>query len=200
MSSDVMNTQGVNDGEPLIAPKNMTPEQSSTISTFSNQLCREMKLSTLAAHCLRELDHYRQGDPYMDTYGVELLRRATVHDDLEARLWVQHCFGGLVRSWLHHHPEREVACCLENEETYVAQAFERFWYATIANQRLEFNQLITALHYLRASLHGAIIDKIRADALPREYLLQETRETQVENITTSSEAWEISQDDAHKST
>jgi len=153
-----------------------------------------MRLPALAALCLGEIDHYRRGEPYTDTYGVELLRRATVEDDQEAWLWVQHCFGGLVRAWLHRHPKRAAACRLESEENYVAQAFERFWQATTANQRVGFSTLAAALRYLRASLHGAILDTLRAYALPREVSLPEPGESgepQVEESTESSEVWEV---------
>ncbi len=159
MISDVMDPHCVNDGEPSTAPKSMTPEQSSPVSLLSNPLCREMSLPALAAHCLREIDNYRRGEPSTDTYGVELLRRATVEDDQEAWVWVQHCFGGLVRSWLHRHSNREAACRLESEENYVAQAFERFWQATTANQRVEFSTLAAALQYL-VSKHRAYSQEI----------------------------------------
>jgi DNA-directed RNA polymerase specialized sigma24 family protein len=194
MISDVMDPHCVSDREPSTAPKSIPTEQSSPISLLSNQLCREMRLPALAAHCLREINHYRRGEPYMDTYAVELLRRATVEDDQEAWLWVHHCFGGLVQAWLHRHPKREAACRLESEATYVSQAFERFWQSTTANQRVEFGTLAAALQYLRASLHGAILDTLRAYARPREVALPEPGEPgepHVEESTESSEVWEI---------
>ena len=192
MNYDVMDPQS--DRELSTAPKSITTERSSPVSLPSNPLCREMRLPALAAHCLREIDHYRRGEPYTDTYAVELLRRATVEDDQEAWLWVQHCFGGLVRAWLHRHPKREAACRLESEENYVAQAFERFWQATTAYQRVEFSTLAAALQYLHASLHGAILDTLRAYVLPREVSLPEPGEPgepHVEESTESSEVWEV---------
>ena len=191
MIYEVMNTHGVNDGEPPTAPKNMTPERSSPVSLLSNPLCREMCLPALATQCLREIDHYRRGEPSTDTYGVELLRRATVEDDQEAWVWVQHCFGELVRGWLHRHPKREAACHLESEETYVVLAFERFWQATTSNQRVEFSRLAAALQYLRASLHGAILDTLRASVRPREVSWPEPGESQVEDSADTSEVFEV---------
>jgi hypothetical protein len=108
-----------------------------------------------------EIDNYRRGELWTDEYGLELLRRATLQGDQEAWAWMQHCFSGLVRGWLRHHPKREAACRLESEENYVAQAFERFWLATACNQQLEFNTLAAALRYLRASLNGVILDTLR---------------------------------------
>src|SRR5712692_6493337 len=191
MSSEVMDTHWVNDGEPPTARKDMTPGRPSPVSVLSTPLCSEMSLSALAAQCLREIDHYCQGEPSTDTYGVELLRRATVEDDQEAWVWVQHCFGELVRGWLHRHPKRETACHLESEETYVALAFERFWQATTSNQRVEFSQLAAALQYLRTSLHGAILDTLRAHARPGEVSWPEPGESQVEDSADSSEVFEI---------
>ena len=194
MIFDVRDIHWVNDGEPPTDLKNMTIEQSSPVFPLSNPLCREMSLPALAAQCLMEIDHYRRGEPSTDTYGLELLRRATVEDDQEAWAWVQHCFGGLVRGWLHRHPKQATACRLESEETYVALAFERFWQATTSNQQLEFNRLAAALQYLRASLHGAILDTLRAYARPREVSLPEPGEPgepHVEDSIESSEVWEV---------
>lgn len=94
-------------------------EQLSPASPLSNQKCWEMGLPVLAAQCLRELNNYRQGEPCTDIYGLELLRRAIKQSDQEAWVWVQHCFSGLVRGWLHRHPQRELACSLESEENYI---------------------------------------------------------------------------------
>ena len=168
MIDELMNTSYANDGEPFIAPKSLSAEGSSPGSFLSNPLCSEMSIPVLAARCLRELDDYRRGEPCTDMYGVELFRRATMQDSQEAWTSVHHCFGGMVRDWLRCHPSREAACRLESEEHYVAQAFERFWQATASHQRIEFNRLSAVLQYLRASLHGIILDTLRAYAWPGE--------------------------------
>jgi hypothetical protein len=82
-----------------------------------------------------------------------------------------------------------VACRLESEENYVAQAFERFWQATAFNQRVEFSTLAAALQYLRASLNGAILDMLRAYARPREVSLLVPGEPLVEDSSDNSEFW-----------
>ncbi len=95
---------------------------------------------------------------------------------------------------LLRHPKREVACRLESEENYVAQAFERFWQATAFNQRVEFSTLAAALQYLRASLNGTILDMLRAYARPREISLPgpgEPGEPLVEDSSDHSEVWDI---------
>jgi len=147
----------------------------------------------LAAQCLGELSTYRRGEPCTETYGLELLRRATVQGDPEAWAWVRHCFRELVLDWLHRHPSREAACRLESEEHYVAQAFERFCQATTVTQRVEFSRLAPALQYLRASLNGAILNTLRAYSRPRAVSLQEPGEPAMEDHPDSSELWEILQ-------
>jgi hypothetical protein len=88
---------------------------------------------------------------------------------------------------------REVACRLESEEHYVAQAFERFWQATAFNQQVEFSTLAAALQFLRASLNGAILDTLRTYTRSREVSLPEPgepREPRVEDNTENSEVWQ----------
>jgi hypothetical protein len=114
MIYDLMNTGCAEDGEPSNSAEDIPAEQLSPVSLLSNPLCCEMSLPELAAQCLRELDNYRRGEPCTETYGLELLRRATFQDNQEAWVWVQHCFGGMVRGWLRRHPKREVACRLES--------------------------------------------------------------------------------------
>jgi len=193
MVYDLMDTGCVEDGEPSNVPVGIPAERFSPASFLSNSLYCEMGLPELAAQCLRELDRYRRGEPCTDTYGLELLHRATFQNDQEAWAWVQHCFGGMVRGWLRRHPQREAASRLESEENYVAQAFERFWQATAFNQRVEFSTLAAALQYLRASLNGAILDMLRAYVRPGEVSLPgpgEPGELLVEDSIDDSEVWE----------
>ena len=150
----------------------------------------EMSLPVLAARCLCEIDNYRRGKPYTEMYGLELLHRAIMLSDQEAWVWVQQCFEGMVHGWVRRHPKRAVACRLESEENYVAQAFERFWQATAFNQQLEFRTLAAALQYLRASVNGAILDTLRTYARPGEVPLPEPgeqREPYMEDVTSSRE-------------
>jgi DNA-directed RNA polymerase specialized sigma24 family protein len=189
-----MDTHCTNDGEPSTAPGGIPTERLSPVSLLSNPLYGEMSLPVLAAHCIRELNTYHRGEPCTESYSVELLRRATVQGDQEAWTWVQHCFGGVVLNWLRRHPQRAHACRLESDEYYVAQAFERFWQATALNQRMDFSTLAAALGYLRASVEGAILDRLRASARPREIsrpVPGEPGEPLVEDAPSSSEVWDI---------
>src|SRR5438067_1978131 len=190
MVYDLMDTGCAEDREPSYMAENIPAERLSPVSFLSNSLCCEMSLPELATQCLRELGNYRRGEPCTDTYGLELLRRATFQDNQEAWAWVQHCFGGLVRDWLRRHPQREVACRLESEENYVSQTFERFWQAIAFNHRVEFSTLAAALQNLRASLHGAILDMLRAYARPREISLPGPGEPLVQDSSDNSEVWE----------
>src|SRR5207302_5406887 len=76
---------------------------------------------------------------------------------------------------------------------YVAQTFERFWQATALTQKVAFNTLAAALRYLHLSLNGAILDSLRSNARSREVSLPEPGEPYIEDVTSSSEVWEIIQ-------
>ncbi len=194
MEYELMVTGRVDEGEPSTAPGSTPAERSIPDFLLSRPRYSEMSLPVLAAHCIRELNKFRRREPCTDTYGIELLRRATVQGNQEAWTWVQHCFGEVVLNWLRRHPKRAYACRLESEEHYVALAFERFWQATASNQQVEFSTLAAALQYLRASLNGAILDTLRADARRREIPLPEPGEPgepHMEDVTFSSEVWDI---------
>jgi hypothetical protein len=100
MVYDLIDADSVEDGEPSNDAAGITAERFSPASFLSNPLCCEMSIPDLTAQCLRELGTYRRGEPCTDEYGLELLRRATFQDNQEAWMWMQHCFGGMVRAWL----------------------------------------------------------------------------------------------------
>jgi DNA-directed RNA polymerase specialized sigma24 family protein len=75
-------------------------------------------------------------------------------------------------------------------------AFARFWQATTVTQQVEFETLAAAMWYLRASLHGAILDTLRAYARPKEVPLPESGEPGepfTEEPAEASEVWEVLQ-------
>jgi DNA-directed RNA polymerase specialized sigma24 family protein len=189
-----MDTPCTNDGKPSTAPGRIPTERLSPVSLLSNPLYGEMSLPLLAAHCIRELNTYRRGEPCTDRYGIELLLRATVQGDQEAWAWVQHCFGGVVLNWLRNHPRREVLSQLDSEDNCVAQAFERFWYATACQRQVTFSSLAAALHYLRLCLNSTLIDTLRAHMRPREVPLSapyEAAERFFEPPEEAHECWEV---------
>ena len=196
MKQDAFDTSNVVEKEQRIILQSVPVEPASPVISFKEAAYKTLSNEALAAQCSREIDNYRKGEPWTDEYGLELLRRAIVQGDQEAWVGVQHCFNGLVRRWLRRHPKREVACRLESEENYVAQSFERFWQATALTRHVEFNTLAAALQYLRASLNGAILDTLRAYARPAEVSLPEPGEPgepSMEDVTESSELWEVLQ-------
>lgn len=156
-------------------------------------LC-SMSVAALAARCVTEMDKYRRGEPQSDQYCVELLRRALVQRDHEAWENVQQCFTEVMQRWMHSYPMRELACRHDSEENYIAQAFTRFWIATVVHQKVEFRTVASALRYLRASLNAAVLDTLRAYARPKEMPLPEHEE--LNGLYTSDqddagEVWEV---------
>lgn len=187
-----MDRRGTDDGEHFLTPQHVASKRSSPVSRT-----REPVRSTMcfSAQCRREISMDCCGDPSTDEHDVELFRRATVQGDQDARAWVQQCLSEVVHDWLRRHPSREAACRLESEEHYVAQTFEHFWQATV-QQQVTFRTLGGALQYLRASLHGAILDTLRTYSRPGEVALPEPGEPgepQAEDVTSSSEVWDILQ-------
>jgi hypothetical protein len=189
-----MDISGTEDAETSSTPESVPSEQSSPDLLLSDLQCSEMNLQLLAARCFRELNNYRKGEPYSDSYGVELLRRATVQGEQDARMWVQYCFKEVVLNWLQLNPRMVVVCRLESEENFVTLAFERFWLVTTSNQQMEFRTLACAMQYLRASVLGMILDTLRRYSRPREISLPDSGESgepcgEVE--TSCSEVWDI---------
>jgi hypothetical protein len=109
---------------------------------------------------------------------------------------MQRCYSGMVLDWLYRHPCGTVACRLEREANFVAQAFERFWEVNALTQNVDFTTPAAALQYLRACLNGAILNTLRNYALSRAWLLPEAGEPgepHMGETTDNSEVWEILQ-------
>lgn len=196
MKQGIPGTSCADEEDQCTALQSTTAEPSSPAFPFNEAACKALRVQVLATQCSREIDKNRQGEPWTEEVVLELLRCATVQRDQEAWTGVQHCFGGLVRSWLRRHPRRKIAYRLESDENFVAQTFEHFWQATTLTQRLEFNSFAAELQYLRASLNRVILDTLRAFARPREVPLPEPGEVgepHVEDNTNSYEVWETLQ-------
>jgi hypothetical protein len=150
-----------------------------------------MDVKVLVDHCVREIDNYRQGASCNEKYCLELFRRATAQRDPLAWEALQQCLHEIVLCWVRRHPQREVACRFDSEGNYVACAFARFWLATIYRQQVEFNTLAAALSYLRASVHGAMLDALRTYSRPQEIALPDAEEAGAEQQTEGGELWEV---------
>lgn len=197
---DVIHTPCMDGAEQPVPPQNVPSERlSPTFLVSAAPSFSAMSTSALAKLCTREIDHYRNGEPTDERFGLELFRRAIVQADQEAWASLQQCYNELVLNWLHRHPGREVACRLEPEENYVAQTFERFWLTTAHHQKLVFKSLAAALQYLRMSLNSTIIDTLRTYSRPKEVPLPEPgtpgeAEPFVEDTPDSDDLWELLRD------
>ncbi|HLX39512.1 MAG TPA: hypothetical protein VKR42_03230, partial [Ktedonobacteraceae bacterium] len=103
-------------------------------------------------------------------------------------------FSTTVVMWIRRHADREAACRLNSEEDYVALAFQRFWKTSVSsNQKLEFDNLASALAYLRSCVNGAIVDALRGQL--KEAILPESgfEEPVAPEDETHSEIWEAVQ-------
>ncbi|GLV59881.1 hypothetical protein KDH_67050 [Dictyobacter sp. S3.2.2.5] len=143
-----------------IPPPVLTPCYTSTVSSMS--------LLELVRFCKQEMVNYCRGEVGDDCYALEIFRRAMKLHDAQAWDALQQCFSGIVHTWMRRHSKRERAYALDSEENYVAQAFTRFWQASVNNSELKFTSLASALNYLRASLNGAIMDTLRVYTHPNE--------------------------------
>ena len=192
---DVIHTPCMDDAEQSATPQHLPSKRLSPVSLVSAAPpLSEMSTSALAESCIRENDHYRNGESNDEQFGLELFRRAILQDDQDAWAGLQQCYSELVLNWLRRHPGREVACRLDPEENYVAQTFERFWLTTAHHQKLAFKSLAAALQYLRMSLNSTIVDALRSYMRPKEVPLPEPGtpgELLVEDTLDSDDLWEL---------
>ena len=141
-----------------------------------------MSTAALLDHCMNEINLYHRGDLQGDTYCVELLRRASLQKDQDAWQAVQQCLSETVRGWLDSHPHREIACCIDKEEHYVTQAFERFFQATVHEQKI-FSTLADALLSLRTYLNSALLDALRVSSRSHKIMLPGRSEAEHSKVT-----------------
>lgn len=151
-----------------LPPPVLTPSYTPIVSSMS--------LLELMRSCKEEMGNYCRGEVGDDCYALEIFRRAMKLHDAQAWDVLQQCFSGIVHTWMRRHSKRERAYALDSEENYVAQAFTRFWQASVNNSELKFNSLASALNYLRASLNGAIMDTLRVYTHPNEIPLPDVND------------------------
>ena len=161
------------------------------------ELPKGMSLPMLADRCMSEIKNYRSGEASSDRYCLEIFRRAMLEHDNAAWALLQDSFMGYMLSSFRRHPRRQAASHLDSPENYVAEAFRRFWLATVHNQQLEFSTLGAALRYLQMCLDGAIKDTLRAYSRPKETTLPESGIPGEPTMDDSADArglWEIIED------
>ncbi len=160
-----------------------------------NNLPGNMSLASLAERCTCEMNKYRRKETSDDQYCLEIFRRAVILRDGEAWAVLQRQFGENVRIWLSRHPNRDAALRHDGEQSYIDDAFRRFWQA-VSEQRLTFHTLASALSYLHLCLNCAIMDALRAYSRPKEeplpdYGQSDTDEPAVEDSYQEGELWEV---------
>ena len=150
-----------------------------------------MTNNMLAAYCMQEIDNFRRGDPSTGEYCLELLCRMTIEDNLEACEIAQKCLSETVRGWIKHHPSSTIAADLDNEESYIAQTFTRFYQASVS-KRVHFGCLFDVLQCLKAILNSVILNTLRNYSRPHEILPSHTGDIEVAATihSNSSEVWE----------
>jgi hypothetical protein len=100
-------------------------------------------------------------DDLTEAYILTLMHRAIIQDDPQARVEFELCFGKTMHGWLHRHPLWETACRYGNEEYYMSLAFEQFQQSA-TRQLVAFRTITEAFAYLRVSLHGVLLETLRA--------------------------------------
>ena len=116
---------------------------------------------------IRSINVRGDGDETFEVSSLQLLRRAIAHGDQDAWATFQQCLEETLLTWLHVHPSREAACRGLCEKDLVVQAFERFRQAAVQAQ-MAFETLAGLLVYLRAHLHGVILERLRTLSQPNE--------------------------------
>ena len=79
------------------------------MSVNMEDLPAHMSLTALAERCMREIEKYRQKQPYNDQYCLEIFHRAMVTHDLDAWDLLQVRFSPIVRAWMRNHAQRDAA-------------------------------------------------------------------------------------------
>ena len=100
-------------------------------------------------------------DDLTEAYILTLMHRAIIQDDPQARVEFELCFGKTMHGWLHRHPLWETACRYGNEEYYMSLVFEQFQQSA-TRQLVAFRTIMEALASLRVSLHGVLLETLRA--------------------------------------
>jgi hypothetical protein len=141
------------------------------------------------------MNKYRNKESSNDRYCLEIFRRAVMLRDDAAWAFLQRQFSESARIWLSRHPGREAALRHDGEQSYIDEAFRRFWQA-VSEQQLMFTSLAGVLSYLHRCLNCAIMDALRAFSRPKEeplpdYGQSDREELLVEDSYQEDELWEV---------
>lgn len=155
----------------------------------------EMSLTDLVECCIYEMNKYRNKEVSNDRYCLEIFRRAVLLRNDDAWTFLLRQFNENVRAWLSRHPSRDVALHYDSGQSYIDEAFRRFW-QSVSEQQLTFTTLASALSYLHLCLNCAIMDTLRAFSRPREepipdYGQSDNEELFVEDSYQEGELWDV---------
>lgn len=167
---NIMDELNVDGEEKLNVSQGLAVERLTSARLEAKPAPGVMSIEMLMTECIREISNSPCGDSSTGEYCIELLHRAIMRDDQEAREIWQQCLSECVRGWMELHPSRTAAVRLTSEENYVVQAFARF-YQVAALKRVQFVCLSSALRYLQASLNSVLLDTLRTYSQPRRTFL-----------------------------
>lgn len=130
---------------------------------FEKPELQRLTVDDLAKHCAAETNSYFQHGSYDPGYCLELFRRAIRDRDERALEVILLQYTPLVEKWVDKwistHPD--FSQFQEEEQDFVAQAFERFW-RSFTPAKLEKSQSLAAvLRYLQLCVSGVLTDQWR---------------------------------------
>lgn len=120
---------------------------------------------------------------------LELLDRASTHNDLEAWVVFRQSLGETALTRFHLHPRSEAACRVQSDTHIVALAFEQLWQSVIQGQ-VDCETLTGVLVYLRACLNGVILGTLRVLKQPGVVSERMAVEPDLKSLPQSREVWD----------
>ena len=160
MMHEAGETSVANGGNPHIAPQDLPASRTSPVPVESAAAEHVLSSTMLVEQWQQEIQTWRRAETSAEISALKLVRHVLAHSDQAARSEAEQYLGKIVLAWLRCHPSREAACSIEDEERYVALAFERFWPIVVQGQ-VTYKTEASVLACLRASLHGAILERLR---------------------------------------
>lgn len=118
-----------------------------------------MPLDTLTDRCREETERFFRRLAYVQSYCIELFRRAIVDRDEMAWNGVYAQYENLVRGWVKQHSGMPQAG--EDIQYFVNRAFEKMWRAVTPDKFVGFRDLKSLLRYLQMCVHSVIVDRLR---------------------------------------
>src|SRR5688572_209949 len=106
-----------------------------------------MSLAELAGACREETNKFLRGEPRNDQFCFEIFERAIARRDQDAWESVIVQYRGIVVAYVGQHSA--AAMVPEDDQFWVARAFQRFWMALSPDRFARFPDLAALLKYLK---------------------------------------------------